>query len=108
MGLQDRAKTWAKTGIAVMRDTGLSELPGAVLALGPACRVLNVLGNCLQSLPISISGLSNLRTLVLSGNALTSDGIPWCGPLASAAGLTRVKCHPDCAAHTAHRTMAMP
>ncbi len=51
MSLQDRAAVWEKTGIAAMRDTGITELPEELWAVAHALRVcfhlhLRYMANC--------------------------------------------------------------
>ena len=74
-----RAQTWAKTGIAALRDLKLTSLPSMIFSEPAAgcLRVGDFGGNKLSSLPPSISKFVRLQKLRLSINALTDDGMPW-------------------------------
>ena len=82
--LQDRAKTWAKTGVISVRDSALQELPAEALStLGPV-RVLDASNNCLQQLPLAISSLADhMVRLVASQNQLAHHQLPGLASLTS-------------------------
>ena len=45
----DRASIWSKTGVAVLRDAGLQELPAAVTEVAANLHALDCRGNNLAS-----------------------------------------------------------
>ncbi|KAK9838588.1 hypothetical protein WJX84_008864 [Apatococcus fuscideae] len=49
---QDRAKTWAKTGVVSVRDSGLTELPAEALSVC-CCLIITGFNTIQQSLPAS-------------------------------------------------------
>jgi hypothetical protein len=77
--MAQRAASWAKTGIAALRDLKLVQLPPELFdpSTAPCIRVLDCGGNALTSLPQCISQLTALQRLRLSINRLADDGMPW-------------------------------
>ncbi|KAI3433885.1 hypothetical protein D9Q98_003687 [Chlorella vulgaris] len=77
--MAQRAASWAKTGIAALRDLKLTQLPPELFdpSTAPCIRVLDCGGNALTSLPQCISQLTALQRLRLSINRLADDGMPW-------------------------------
>ncbi|KAK9821058.1 hypothetical protein WJX74_007058 [Apatococcus lobatus] len=74
---QDRAKTWAKTGVVSVRDSGLTELPAEALSVSAPVRVLDASNNCLQQLPMAASSLAGqLIRLAASHNQLDHGQLP--------------------------------
>jgi hypothetical protein len=72
-----RRASWAKTGIAGLRDAGIDALPEDVFALGDRLRVLDAHGNRVATLPRTVASLTNLTRLRLSRNRLRVDRVAW-------------------------------
>lgn len=68
---------WAKTGIASLRDGGLSEVPDNLWRAAASIRAADLGGNAFSCLPPDLARLTGLTRLRLSHNALISKGIPW-------------------------------
>lgn len=76
--IAQRAETWAKTGIAALRDLKLTQLPGELFgaAVAAKLRVLDCGGNALSALPPALGTLTALQRLRLSLNRLDDAGLP--------------------------------
>ena len=72
-----RRASWAKTGIAGLRDAGIDALPDDVFALGDRLRVLDAHGNRVATVPRAIASLTTLTRLRLSRNRLRVDRVAW-------------------------------
>ena len=72
-----RRASWAKTGIAGLRDAGIDALPDDVFALGDRLRVLDAHGNRVATVPRLIASLTTLTRLRLSRNRLRVDRVAW-------------------------------
>ena len=79
MVLQDRARSWAATGIVSLRDQQLQELPEQLwrAEVVAAARVADLGGNRLRSLAPSLQQMASLQRLRLSHNQLEAGGLPW-------------------------------
>lgn len=70
----ERVAAWRRTGQAVLRESGLSEVPAAVWSLGDAARTLDLEGNAgLRRLPpAEVGRLTSLTRLSLCGCGVDS------------------------------------
>ena len=88
VGWAERKATWSKTGVISLRDAGLSDLPADVFTdLTGALKVADASYNTLSHLPASIAHLTQLQSLKLTSNCLTTEGLAWAS-LCSLSGLT--------------------
>lgn len=77
--LASRRTTWQATGIAALRDLGLTgPLPDSLLqGLGPTVKAADLSCNQLTELPACLGELVGLTSLKLASNALPDAGVPW-------------------------------
>lgn len=66
---------WKKTGVVALRDAELQEIPEEVWREGGAASSADFTNNCITRLPSEFSCMVSLKTLNLSRNALTKDGL---------------------------------
>ena len=71
-----RSRTWAKTGIAVLRNSGLQHIPTQLWETASSLETVDCTGNQLSSLPADLARLSGMRQMFLSVNILTNEGLP--------------------------------
>ncbi|KAK9813934.1 hypothetical protein WJX73_005568 [Symbiochloris irregularis] len=72
----ERSRVWAKTGVAVLRDAGLQDLPPTLTEVAGNLHALDCRGNLLASVPHEVaSALSKLQRLNLSRNQMQSSGL---------------------------------
>jgi hypothetical protein len=69
-GIEERVRAAAGTGRLDLTRCGLQELPAAIQSLGASLLFLSLAFNKLDRLNVSVTKLSNLRSLDLSYNAL--------------------------------------
>ena len=70
--MQDRAERWSKTGIVILRECGLQDIPAEVWGTAN-CQSLDLKSNSIQSLPSELSSLRSLTRLNLDNNLLSSE-----------------------------------
>lgn len=68
--LERRLSIWQATGIVVLRDAKLKEIPFVVQAVSSSARQLDATNNMLSSLPGYLAGFVQLQRLLLASNHL--------------------------------------